>query len=162
MTSDLPTSIPGVELRELTSGDAVAIFDLAARNRGHLTRFGDYEDLAASTLEDFEADLSEPPDDSLRMGIWRSDELMGRVDLHRVAPRTFVLGYWIGSEYAGNGYVTESCRALMDHARRVLDATEFWAGVRHVNHPSAGVVRRLGFSVFEELATRTRYRLRCS
>jgi ribosomal-protein-serine acetyltransferase len=158
----LPTSIPGVELRELTSRAAVAIFDLVARNRAHLTRFGDYEDLTASTLEDLEVDLSDSPDGSLRMGIWRGNEMMGRVDLNRVAPRTFVLGYWIGAEYTGNGYVTEACRALMDHSRRALDATEFWAGVRHVNHASAGVVRRLGFSVFEELATRTRYRFRCS
>ena len=158
----LPTTIPGVELRELTSRDARAFFDLICRNREHLTRFGDYEDLTASTLEDIEAYFADPLDDNVRMGVWRADELMGRVDLAPVDPHTYVLGYCIGSEYTGGGYATVACRALIDYARLALGATEFWAGVRHPNLKSAALVSRLGFAVYEELPTRTRYRLKYS
>ena len=157
---NLPTACAGVELRELTCREAEAFFDLVCANREHLTRFGDYEDLAASTLEDIEAYFADPPDSDLRMGIWQGHELVGRVDLSPVARRTFVLGYWIGSEYTGRGYATAACQALIDYARLAYGATEFWAGVKRGNLKSAALVSRLGFTAYEEMPTRTRYRLR--
>ena len=158
ITSSLLKAIPGVELRELIRRDAVAYFGLVSRNREHLTEYGDYEDLAASTLEDIDAYFTDPPDSNVRMDIWRKDELMGGVDLSPVAPKTLVLGYWIGAEYTGRGYVTAACRALMDYAQHSLDATEFWAGIKPANQKSAAVAERLSFSVFEKLPTHTRYR----
>ena len=159
---NLPTACSGVELRELTCRDVQAFFDLVCANREHLTRFGDHEDLAASTLESIEAYFADRLDSDLRMGIWQGDELIGRVDLSPVARRTFVLGYWIGSKHMGGGYATAACRALIDHARLALGATEFWAGVKHANLKSAAVVSRLGFTAYQDLPTRTRYRLRYS
>jgi ribosomal-protein-serine acetyltransferase len=93
------------------------------------------------------------------MGIWRGEELMGRVDVGEVAPGAYVLGYWLGEEYTGHGYMTAACRAIMDYARQIWAVKEFWAGVRHVNVESIAVVERLGFSVFEEFPERKRYRL---
>ena len=159
---DLLTSFPGVDLRELTTRDARAFFDLVRRNREHLTQFGDYEDFAASTLKEIEAYFADPPDVNVRMGIWQGDALMGRVDLAPVDPHTFVLGYWIGSECTGRGYATEACQTLIDYARLAFGATDFWAGVKQVNLKSAALVSRLGFTAYEELPTHTRYRLRYS
>jgi len=161
LVPDLPTGIPGVELRQLSSRDAPALFNLVARSRAHLTQFGDYAELATATLAELQAGFSEPPGPNLRMGIWRGQELMGEVDLNPVAPRTYVLGYWIGAEYTGHGYMTAACQALMDYARRELHPVEFWAGVRQANRKSVALVERLGFSLFEELPTHNRYRLQC-
>jgi len=156
-----PTAISGVELRELTGGDALAFYELVHRNRRHLTQYGDYRDLAASTLQDVESYFADPPDNNIRMGIWRrADELMGRVDLSPVAPGAFVLGYWIGSEYTGCGYVTGACRTLMDYATRELGAIDFWAGVTHGNRKSAAVLERLGFCFVERLEKHTRFHLK--
>ena len=155
----LATSIADVQLRELTVAQARELFALIQRNRAHLTQYGDYEDLAAASLSEIEQYFLDPPDANIRMGIWRRDELMGRVDLNPVAPEVFVLGYWLGSAYTGNGYMTEACRALIDHARSTLGAREFWAGVRHTNPKSQAVVERLGFSVYENLPERARMRL---
>ena len=81
-----------VWLRELTRRDVLAFYELVQTNREHLTQFGDYRELIASTLQDIESYFSDPPDQNTRMGIWRgADELMGRVDLSPVEPGMFVL-----------------------------------------------------------------------
>ena len=158
---NLPTTIPDIELRPLTSRDAAEYYDLVQRNISFLTQYGDYEDLIRSTLADIKASFSSPPGDALRMGIWRGEALMGRVDLNPVAPGVYVLGYWLGEEFTGHGYMTAACRALIDYARSTWTVSAFWAGVRHANQESAAVVERLGFSVYEELPDRKRYRLLC-
>ena len=143
----------------MSAADAPAFFRLVEANRDHLTQFGNYTDLAASTLEDVTDYFVRPPDSNLRMGIWASNELVGRVDLNPVAPGVFVLGYWLGGSYTGRGYATESARAILDHGRRSLSAREFWAGVTHGNHRSVAVLLRLGFARVETLPDRTRFRL---
>ncbi|NLJ25623.1 MAG: GNAT family N-acetyltransferase [Firmicutes bacterium] len=154
----LQTAIKEVWLGELTSQDTRAFYELVQRNREHLTQFGDYQELVASTLQDIEDYFAAPPVSNTRMGIWRgADELMGRVDLAPVGPGAFVLGYWIGSEYVGYGYVTAACLALMDYGQEELGATDFWAGVTHGNDKSAAVLKRLGFRTVERLAKHTRF-----
>lgn len=157
----LKTEISSVELHELTVRDSVAFFNLVQRNRRWLIRYGDYQDLVKSTVHDIQAEFSDQSKGALRMGIWRSEELMGRVDSFPVAPAAFGLGYWIGEEYSGKEYVTAACRAIMDFVSQTQKVNEYWAGVRHVNLESIAVVERLGFSVYEQLPERRRYRLLC-
>ena len=157
--SGLQTEMAAVELHELTDRDSTAFFDLVQRNRDWLTRYGDYQDLVKSTALVFEIEFYENSKGALRMGIWRGEELMGRVDLSPVAPGAFGLGYWIGEEYSGMGYVAAACRAIMDFVRRTQIVKEYWAGVRNVNLKSIVLLERLGFSVYEQLPERRRYRL---
>ena len=49
-------------------------------------------------------------------------------------------------------------RALINYARGARGASEFWAGGRHANLESVRMVERLGFSVYEALPDRKRYR----
>jgi RimJ/RimL family protein N-acetyltransferase len=155
----LSTGIPGLTLRMLTGADARAFYDLVQANRAYLTRYGDYLDLVGTTLADLENYFSTPPGDYLRMGVWRDQTLVGRVDLNPVAPGVLVLGYWICEAYAGHGYATAACRALIETTRAKRPGNVFWAGVRHENVSSAAVVEKLGFTVVEELPDRKRYRL---
>lgn len=159
--SVLPTELSDVELRELTGRDAEALHSLVARNRVHLTEFGDYEELVASSLDDLRGYFADPPDENLRMGIWRGAELMGRVDLVPVDPPDFGLGYWLGAEYCGHGYATAAVRALIDYSRQAFEVSAVWAGVRETNVKSRAVLERVGFSVVEVLPTHVRYRLVC-
>ena len=140
----------------------MAFFNLVNRNRVYLTQYGDYKDLVQMTLVEIEGTFSIQLGAYLRMGLWRGMELMGQVDLNPVAPGVFVLGYWLGEEFTGQGYMTSACRAIMDYAKQTRAVKEFWAGVRPANLKSAAVVERLGFSIFEELPDRIRYRLICS
>ncbi len=45
------------------------------------------------------------------------------------------------------GYVTTSCRALIDAAVEYLGATEIWAGITHRNKASIAVAKGLGFQL---------------
>jgi ribosomal-protein-serine acetyltransferase len=139
--------------------DAMTFFNLANRNRVYRTQYGDYHDLVKMSLAEIERTFSIQLGAYLRMGLWRGMELMGQVDLNPVAPGVFVLGYWLGEEFIGHGYMTAACGAIMDYARQTRAVKEFWAGIRPANLKSAAVAERLGSSVFEELSDRKRYRL---
>lgn len=158
-SSNLPTFIPGVELRPLVSSDAAAFFALVQRNRAFLTRYGDYTDLVSSTEAEIAAGFSNLAEGSLAMGIWRGAELLGRADLNSIKAGVYVLGYWLGEEYSGQGIMTAACRALIETAVQTCGAAEIWAGVRHANQASIRLLERLGFSVYDELPDRKRYRL---
>ncbi len=154
----VPTALESVRLRGLTGQDAEPFLDLVRRNRSFLTRYGDYEDLVRATVEELRKEFSSKSD-SFRMGIWRKEELMGRLDTHEATSGAWVLGYWLGEEYTGKGYMTVACRALMDHVRRTRTVKEYWAGIRHTNKESIALVERLGFSLYEKLPDHTRFRL---
>ncbi len=156
-TERLSTSIPGLTLRQLTAGNAPAYFALLDRNRGHLSRYGDYQDEALATLKWVSEDLARKVPD--RFGIWLNHSLIGRVDLVHAAPPQYGIGYWIGRESTGYGYATAACRAIIQHGRCTHDATDVFAGVTHGNKASIGVLRHLGFRPITVLETYTRFRL---
>ena len=154
------TEFESVQLRGLTGQDAEPFFDLVQRNRVFLTRYGDYEELVKATVEELRKEFSSKSD-AFRMGIWRKEELMGRLDTYEAVPGAWVLGYWLGEKYTGKGYTTAACRALMAHVRSRRSVKGYWAGIRPINKESIALVERLGFSVYEKLPDHTRFRLVC-
>ncbi len=156
----LLTSNPGVELRELTEDDADAFFNTVQQNSAWLTRYGDYQDLIKMTSKDIAAEFSNQDEKNpFRMGIWYDNKLVGRVDVSPVAPETYTVGYWISESCARRGFVISSCRAIMDYVSRIRTVREYWAGVRNINLESIAIVEHLGFSIYEQLPERRRYRL---
>ena len=156
----LPTSNPDVELRELTAADADAFFDIVQQNSVWLTRYGDYQELIKMTAKDLAVEFTDQDEKGpLRMGIWHDNKLVGRVDVSPVAPEAYTVGYWISERCSCRGYVTSSCRAIMGYVTRTRKVREYWAGVRNINLESIAIVERLGFSIYEQLPERRRYRL---
>ncbi len=156
----LATANPDIELRELTEADADAFFDAVQQNCAWLTRYGDYGDLIKMTSKDIAIEFSNWDEKGpLRMGIWHDEKLVGRVDISPVAPEAYTVGYWIAESYSRRGYVTCSCRAVMEYVSHTRGVREYWAGVRNLNLESIAVVERLGFSIYEQLPERRRYRL---
>jgi RimJ/RimL family protein N-acetyltransferase len=58
--------------------------------------------------------------------------------------RQFEIGYWLGTQYTGNGYMTEACAELIRFAKRDLNATKITIRCDAANHKSASVAKRLG------------------
>ena len=154
----LATELPDVSLRELVASDLDDYYALVDRNRQHLNQYGDYQFEADATRDDIAAYFASPWDDNIRLGIWRTGELVGRVDLNPVHPPHWVIGYWVHCASTGRGVATSACRAAIDHSRS-LGATEIYAGITHGNESSVAVVRRLGFGFIEDVETRSRWRL---
>lgn len=154
----IDTEVEGLRLVELGAGQFDEYYRLVDRNRTHLTRHGDYEDLGTATYESVLSDLRDDPDNAARFGIRLNGTLIGRVDLVPRDPGNYVLGYWLDQAQTGNGFATASCRALIDHARGSRAIT-IWTGVTKGNEGSARVLDRLGFGAVEDMGAYTRYRL---
>jgi RimJ/RimL family protein N-acetyltransferase len=74
------------------------------------------------------------------------DEMIGVADLFkRDAESLWEIGYWIGRDFWGNGYMTEACTALLAEANETLEAEDRIAGVFTDNPGSARVLEKLGF-----------------
>lgn len=158
----LQTAIPGLRLIELLPDDEVAYYALVDCNRAHLTQHGDYLDLGEATLETVADDLTDPENRNARFGVWLGDQLIGRVDLNPRTAEDFVLGYWLGEEYTGQGFATAACAALIAYGQEVLGARTMWAGVTKGNVKSEAVVQRLGFQEVSDQGTYTRFKRRLS
>ena len=55
------------------------------------------------------------------------------------------LGYWVGKEYWGNGYVPEAATALIRHGLDDLKIDRIWCICRTDNHNSVRVQEKCGF-----------------
>ena len=64
--------------------------------------------------------------------------------------RTYNLGYIFDSEYHGQGYATEACRALLAHAFDDLAAAQVVTGTPLVHESSVRLLYRLGFTLTDE------------
>jgi ribosomal-protein-serine acetyltransferase len=61
------------------------------------------------------------------------------------------LGYWLRLDSVRRGYMTEASRGVLDWAFRRLNAHRIRVAAATDNHPSLGVIRKLGFR-FEGIA----------
>lgn len=55
------------------------------------------------------------------------------------------IGYWIGTEYWGNGYVPEAAKALIDYGFGTLHLNNIWCLCKEDNHNSRRVQEKCGF-----------------
>ena len=55
------------------------------------------------------------------------------------------MGYYIGAEYAGNGYMTEAVQLMLRHAFRDLKLHRVEANIQPGNLASIALVTRAGF-----------------
>lgn len=156
------TCFPELVLAELTPEHARAYYQLVDRNRVHLTKHGDYSEVQDMTLDMVVQDLAVVSDPNLRFGIWLNEALIGRVDLSPRQTGHYVIGYWLGGDYTGNGYATTACSALMHFAGERLAATDIYAGVTKGNVASERLLNRLGFCLVEDRGSYTLFRRRLS
>lgn len=66
--------------------------------------------------------------------------------------REYNLGYIFDSNYRGQGYATEACRAMLWRAFGELQAGQVVTGTAPANLPSVRLLQRLGFRVTDESA----------
>lgn len=154
----LATDRPEVTLRELTADDVDAYYELINRNRAHLNQHGNYRFEYDANADDIRGYFENPWDTNVRLGVWSTEQLIGRVDLNPIDPPRWVLGYWIDGSFSGRGIVTSACRAAIAYAA-TLGATEIYAGVTNGNDPSIRVLERLGFEHIQDMDDRSRWRL---
>lgn len=87
-----------------------------------------------------------------------TDAFVGRCGLHKAdwSVPSFMLGYWVNRQYEGQGYITESARALVALAFRALHANRVWLSCSPFNLRSRRVAERVGFRLEGELRNERR------
>jgi RimJ/RimL family protein N-acetyltransferase len=155
----LQTNIIDLRLKLLSAENAESIFMLIQKNKSHLTQNADYQDLINRDLPSTRFELSEPPENEESFGVFLLEEIIGTATLIKYRPGIYGLGYWIGEAHQGHGYMTEAVRSLITYARIRYETTEFWAGIKHDNHPSIKLVTRLGFTLKREQETHLSFQL---
>lgn len=94
---------------------------------------------ASEAVKDWKADRE------FHFAIRGGDVILGLIGLNRDGPQGAELHYWIRSDRAGRGYVTEAARELLRWGVATLGVEVFtlWAGVE--NQASRRVAEKLGF-----------------
>ena len=102
------------------------------------------------TFDDADEWLKIVDNEEFNLNIFLNDDLIGGVGLTPTEDDFCELGYWLGIEYWGQGYATESVRGLLSYAATNTPCEKFKANVYKENVASAKVLEKNGFKRLED------------
>ena len=88
------------------------------------------------------------------LNIFLDNKLIGGVSLTLDGDNYYDLGYWLGKDYWGKGYATESSKKLLEYALEKLNSSKIKSGYFVDNLSSGNVLKKLGF---KEVGIEKRY-----
>ena len=141
-----------LELRLLEDRHAEELFALTDANRAHLREWLPWIDFTvtpADTLNFIKSGLQQFADNNgFQAGIWFNGALAGVIGYHYISwtNRKTELGYWLGAAFQGQGLMTRSCRALVNHAFDELGLNRVEIRCAPDNTRSRAIPERLGFT----------------
>ena len=102
------------------------------------------------TRDDADEWLKIVDNEEFNLNIFLNDNLIGGVGLTPAEDDFYELGYWLGVEYWGQGYSTESVMQLLNYAKSNIPCEKFKANVFKENVASAKVLEKNGFKRVED------------
>jgi RimJ/RimL family protein N-acetyltransferase len=102
------------------------------------------------TLDDADEWLERSHNQKFNLSIFLNDDLIGGVGLIPADDDFYELGYWLGVDYWGQGYATESVRGLLSYAKTNSLCEKLKANVFKENIASAKVLEKNGFKRVED------------
>jgi ribosomal-protein-alanine N-acetyltransferase len=145
----------GVFLRSPSMGDFEQWAALRSRSRDFLTPWEPkwpVDDLTRSAfrrrLRRYQSEIRD--DSAYPFFIFRpaDDTLLGGVTLSGITrgmTQSATIGYWMGKEHAGNGYMARAMTAMVPHAFRALNLHRLEAACLPNNIRSLRLLEKLGF-----------------
>ena len=106
------------------------------------------------TYNDLEDYLLISDSNQFALNIFLNNKLIGGVSLTLDDDNYYDLGYWIGKDYWGKGYATESSKKLLEYVLDQLDSPKIKSGYFVGNFVSGNVIKKLGF---KEVGVEKRY-----
>ncbi len=87
-----------------------------------------------------------------RFLVCRSEDgrILGSINLSEIVRGSFqnsYVGYWIGVEFANQGYMTEALKLAVEYAFESLGLHRLEANIRPENEPSIALVKSAGFEL---------------
>ena len=139
-------------MRILDAHEATALFAITDKNRTYLKRWLPWLD-RTTTPEDSLGFVEGCRDryanrEALEAGLFAANRLVGMIGFNTIdwTARRSEIGYWIDSEYQGQGLVTQGCRSLIAHGFNELDLNRIEIRCATGNDRSRAIPERLGFT----------------
>ncbi|HBF63671.1 MAG TPA: hypothetical protein DDW59_09565 [Gammaproteobacteria bacterium] len=101
-------------------------------------------------MSDAEEWLARVEENPFSLSIFFNDKLIGGVSLSDRRDNSYELGYWIGADYWGQGFATETASGLLRVAHSQIHSLVVVANVFKENVVSAQVPRKLCFTATGE------------
>jgi ribosomal-protein-serine acetyltransferase len=142
----------GLALHPASTGDAAELFAAIDRNRARLRQWLPWipdEYAFHDALRFLEQAVGQNAEGSALTMLIRSDgKISGAIGLHKIdyLNRATSIGYWIGVECEGRGFMTRACRAMLDLAFVTYGLHRIEIRCATGNARSAAIPLRLGFS----------------
>ena len=144
---------PDLELRQLELPDTADLFALMDRHRAYYGLWLPVSEVfetreAAESFVSFSL-MRHEGNGAFDAGVWCRGHLGGVVSLHTInwEKRRSDIGYWLGLEFQGHGWMTAAVRAVVDHAFNEygLKRLTIYCAVNNVK--SRAISERLGFKL---------------
>lgn len=145
---EIPALRPSTTLELFKEEDVPEIFKLISESKTHLSQHGDETankyPSEASVLKSI---VNPPNPEKLRFAIRNAQkELVGSINLIPNEDGTQgEVGYYLGEQYTGHGYILSAVLALTTHAFSDLGYRSLFAKVHKDNDPSASVLINAGY-----------------
>ena len=99
--------------------------------------------------DDAEYWLNNVRNNKYALNIFFNNLLIGGIGIHK-EDDGYNLGYWVGFEYWGKGYATESCYGLLNYLKKNTSHQSIKAKAFIDNNASNKVLEKIGFKYIEE------------
>jgi ribosomal-protein-alanine N-acetyltransferase len=136
-----------VYLREPLPGDRAEFLALVGASRAFLTPWSS-PPADARAFREYIARSLRPDYRGMLLCRAADDRIVGAFNLSQIFRGNFrsaYLGYWVGAEFAGQGYMTEGMRLVLREAFTQMRLHRVEANIQPDNHASLRLVRRCGF-----------------
>ncbi|MFO0887036.1 MAG: GNAT family protein [Candidatus Saccharimonadales bacterium] len=134
-----------IVLRQLTVEDAQTYFDLIDHDREHYSQFDDVTAKKYQVVGDVEDSIINQKPNKYRFGIWDGDVMVGSNNLTVLEDGSAEIGYWVGSQYTGQGYASRALSPLVGFAFNDLGLHEVFTNIVVGNEASRKTVENAGF-----------------
>lgn len=144
---------PRVQLKVLTPEHSESILEYYIKNKDYLCAYEPTRDRSFYTLEEQRSILEENytqylNEESVNMGIFKDDILIGKIQLSNIVQGIFkngVLGYSLDQSYQGHGYMKESVNLMISYAFDTMNLHRVEASTLKDNIKSQKVLYKCGF-----------------
>ena len=139
-------------LKLLEKKDAEELFALTDSCRTYLREWLPWVD-STKTIDDTIAFIKTSKkkfasNKGMDAGIWFNGQLAGVIGLHSIdwPNKKTKIGYWLGEPFQGRGFMTKSCRAMINYIFNVLKLNRVEIRCAVMNLKSRAIPERLGFT----------------
>lgn len=139
-TSNLQNEI-SVSIKLLTLKDTAKLYQLIDESREQLTNLvWSQSATLESTISFLENKLAS--NDKVH-GVFHNTNLVGVLELRKKEQDIFELGYWVGTQYRGKGFMKNAVKELV---AQEVKSTAIIAHIRECNHASFKVLTNAGLN----------------